>query len=75
MTNDVFRNFRESLRQADRNADIWYALFLFTMTTRRQHDIIIDIIRSKTYCTPVIDHGKAGFRMPTGAVIFEQYQG
>lgn len=75
MTNEVFKNFTTSLRNADKNDDIWYGLYLFTMTTRRQHDIVIDILRSKSCCTPVVDHGRPGFQMPTGAVIFEDYQG
>ena len=75
MTNHDFRDFAESLRQADRDADVWHALTLFTMLTRRQHDIIIDIIRSKAYCTPVIHRGQVAFRMPTDFFIYEQYQG
>lgn len=72
MKNSEFKEFKEAITQADKDAAVWFMGFAWLYLTPRQHDKIYDILSTKSFLKEEIFNNHVGIEIPSGLFIIKE---
>ena len=72
MKKSQFKNFKEAITMAGKDAVVWYAGYLWLTLSRQQINIIYNILLTKEFLKESTFNGKVGIEIPSGLFIIKE---